>query len=120
MLSTVDYYVIARDRNVLRVDFSRPPDPPAPCFPGANGLRLSHAERDEADAPAAIAIRGAGTRFQSATNVRRSACMAVSENSARRLELRAQSLIDGEELIIMKESDIMGVLDEPAARKKAA
>ena len=28
--------------------------------------------------------------------------------------------IDGEELIIMKESDIMGVLDEPAARKKAA
>jgi len=28
--------------------------------------------------------------------------------------------IDGEELIIMKETDIMGVLDEPAARKKAA
>jgi chaperonin GroES len=28
--------------------------------------------------------------------------------------------IDGEELIIMKESDIMGVLDEPAARKRAA
>jgi chaperonin GroES len=28
--------------------------------------------------------------------------------------------IDGEELIIMKESDIMGVLDEPAAHKKAA
>ncbi len=28
--------------------------------------------------------------------------------------------IDGEELIIMKESDIMGVLDEPVARKKAA
>jgi chaperonin GroES len=28
--------------------------------------------------------------------------------------------IDGEELIIMKESDILGVLDEPAARKKAA
>src|SRR5579859_4710824 len=28
--------------------------------------------------------------------------------------------IDGEELIIIKESDIMGVLDEPAARKKAA
>jgi chaperonin GroES len=28
--------------------------------------------------------------------------------------------IDGEELIIMKESDIMGVLDEPIARKKAA
>jgi chaperonin GroES len=28
--------------------------------------------------------------------------------------------IDGEELIILKESDVMGVLDEPAARKKAA
>jgi chaperonin GroES len=28
--------------------------------------------------------------------------------------------INGEELIIMKESDIMGVLDEPVARKKAA
>jgi chaperonin GroES len=28
--------------------------------------------------------------------------------------------IDGEELIIMKESDILGVLDESAARKKAA
>jgi chaperonin GroES len=28
--------------------------------------------------------------------------------------------IDGEDLIIMKESDIMGVLDEPVARKKAA
>src|SRR6266851_113187 len=28
--------------------------------------------------------------------------------------------IDGEELLIMKESDIMGVIDETAARKKAA
>ena len=28
--------------------------------------------------------------------------------------------IDGEELLIMKESDVMGVLDEQAARKKAA
>ena len=28
--------------------------------------------------------------------------------------------IDGQELLIMKESDIMGVLDEPAAKKKAA
>ena len=28
--------------------------------------------------------------------------------------------IDGEELLIMKESDIMGVLDEPAAAKKKA
>ena len=28
--------------------------------------------------------------------------------------------IDGEDLLIMKESDIMGVLDAPAAKKKAA
>src|SRR5256714_9005676 len=28
--------------------------------------------------------------------------------------------LDGEELLIMKESDIMGVMDEPAAKKKAA
>jgi chaperonin GroES len=28
--------------------------------------------------------------------------------------------IDGEELLIMKESDIMGVIDEPVAKKKAA
>jgi chaperonin GroES len=28
--------------------------------------------------------------------------------------------IDGQELLIMKESDVMGVLDEPIARKKAA
>jgi chaperonin GroES len=28
--------------------------------------------------------------------------------------------IDGQELLIMKESDIMGVIDEPVARKKAA
>jgi chaperonin GroES len=28
--------------------------------------------------------------------------------------------IDGQELLIMKESDIMGVIDEPATKKKAA
>jgi chaperonin GroES len=28
--------------------------------------------------------------------------------------------LDGEELMIMKESDIMGVIDEAAANKKAA
>ena len=28
--------------------------------------------------------------------------------------------IDGQDLLIMKESDIMGVLDEPVAKKKAA
>ena len=29
-------------------------------------------------------------------------------------------VLDGEDLLIMKESDIMGVIDEPAAKKKAA
>jgi chaperonin GroES len=28
--------------------------------------------------------------------------------------------IDGEELVIMKESDIMGIIDEPVSKKKAA
>jgi co-chaperonin GroES (HSP10) len=28
--------------------------------------------------------------------------------------------IDGQELLIMKESDIMGIIDEPAAKKRAA
>jgi hypothetical protein len=32
-------YVIARESNVVRVDFTRRPDPPAPRFPGAGGLR---------------------------------------------------------------------------------
>ncbi len=34
-----DRLVIARDHNVLRVDFQRDPDPPAPRFPGAGALR---------------------------------------------------------------------------------
>jgi hypothetical protein len=44
MLSVIDRHVIARESNVVRVDFSREPDPPAPRFPGANGLRLSDTE----------------------------------------------------------------------------
>lgn len=31
--------VIGRDGNVIRVDFRRNPDPPAPKFPGAAALR---------------------------------------------------------------------------------
>jgi hypothetical protein len=42
MLSAINRYVIGRENNVIRVNFCREPDPPAPCFPGANGLRLSH------------------------------------------------------------------------------
>jgi hypothetical protein len=37
--SFLDRYVIARERNVVRVDFRRETDPPAPQFPGAGALR---------------------------------------------------------------------------------
>lgn len=38
--STIGRYIIARDRNVVRVRFDRrDPDPPAPKFPGAAALR---------------------------------------------------------------------------------
>jgi hypothetical protein len=57
MLSIVDRHVIARESNVVRVDFRRDPDPPAPYFPGAIGLRLSHCERDEGEtAPPAFPV----------------------------------------------------------------
>jgi hypothetical protein len=36
--------VIARDDNVLLVDFGRGPQPPAPRFPGASGLRATRPE----------------------------------------------------------------------------
>ena len=56
MLSVVDRHVIARESNVVRVDFSREPDPPAPCFPGANGLRVSDPGRDRADCAGASPV----------------------------------------------------------------
>jgi hypothetical protein len=56
MFSVIDRHVISRESNVVRVDFSREPDPPAPCFPGANGLRLSDTECDNA-APPTIVFR---------------------------------------------------------------
>ena len=39
MLSVINERVIGRKGNVVLVDFSRAPHPPAPRFPGANGLR---------------------------------------------------------------------------------
>ncbi len=39
MIRRCGLYVIRRENNVLEVDFSREPDPPAPRFPGASGLR---------------------------------------------------------------------------------
>jgi hypothetical protein len=31
-------YVVERESNIVRVDFGREPDPPAPKFPGAGAL----------------------------------------------------------------------------------
>ena len=39
MQRKVDRLVSGREDNVLWVDFSHDPDPPAPRFPGASGLR---------------------------------------------------------------------------------
>lgn len=39
MQRTSSRFIISRENNVLRVDFSRDPDPPAPKFPGAGALR---------------------------------------------------------------------------------
>jgi hypothetical protein len=39
MQRAINRFVICRENNVVRVDFSREPDPPAPRFPGASGLR---------------------------------------------------------------------------------
>ena len=38
-MSNASRYVIARESNVLRVDFGHKPDPPAPRFPGAAAAR---------------------------------------------------------------------------------
>ena len=38
-MSIASRYVIARESNVLRVDFRHEPDPPAPRFPGAAAVR---------------------------------------------------------------------------------
>jgi hypothetical protein len=72
MLSAADRYVIARENNIVRVDFRREPDPPAPCFPGANGLRLTDTEHDGADAPTTTAVLGdttGGLRMRSKTSM---------------------------------------------------
>ena len=36
---STNHWIIAKNGNVLVVDFTRRPDPPAPRFPGANALR---------------------------------------------------------------------------------
>jgi hypothetical protein len=62
-----DRYVIARESNVVRVDFGREPDPPGPYFPGAGALR-GWGEVDDVLEPvtaACVAVR-TETRLQRA------------------------------------------------------
>jgi hypothetical protein len=47
-------YVIARENNVVLVNFRRDPDPPAPRFPGAGALRLE----SEIDDPEQTSVMG--------------------------------------------------------------
>lgn len=74
LMTVVHRRVIARESNIVRVDFSREPDPPAPCFPGASGLRLSDTECDSEQAPP-IAVRAAAG--QGARNL---FCVALNPN----------------------------------------
>jgi hypothetical protein len=59
-----DRYVIAREDNVVLVDFAREPDPPTPQFPGAGALRnqihgSQRAERSQLALPVPIPSRPA-------------------------------------------------------------
>jgi hypothetical protein len=47
MVRKSDRYVIARENNVLRVNFERNTDPPGPQFPGAGALRSGCARQFE-------------------------------------------------------------------------
>ena len=42
-------YVVERDSNIVRVDFGREPDPPAPKFPGAGALHEAPPMNDVAE-----------------------------------------------------------------------
>jgi hypothetical protein len=50
--------VIGRESNVVLVDFNRKPDPPAPTFPGASGLREIDVEDCKRQSPS-IAMKAA-------------------------------------------------------------
>ena len=54
MRTASNRHVVAREHNVLRVDFSREPDPPAPRFPGANAMRQTEDIGEQTFACAAV------------------------------------------------------------------
>jgi hypothetical protein len=56
-------FVIGREHNVVRVDFRCDPDPPAPRFPGASGLREIGGESPSATNISAVAWRAAASNF---------------------------------------------------------
>ena len=57
-------FVIGRENNVVRVDFSRDPDPPAPRFPGASGLREIGDESTSATMNiSAVALSAAASKY---------------------------------------------------------
>ena len=45
--------ILWRDANVVRVDFHKEPDPPAPRFPGAGALRMRGYAEELLEYPAA-------------------------------------------------------------------
>jgi hypothetical protein len=53
-------FVIGRESNVVRVDFRRKPDPPAPLFPGAGALRMAPANDDISRHKDAVAAGASG------------------------------------------------------------
>jgi hypothetical protein len=55
-MGLTDCYVIAREHNVIRVDFRRRPEPPAPRFPGAGALRTGDACHDSPDAELSVRL----------------------------------------------------------------
>jgi hypothetical protein len=60
MIATmIDRYVIGRERNVVRVDFSRKPEPPGPTFPGAGALRSCAGLFQPVNAAAGVRIEAA-------------------------------------------------------------
>ena len=54
MQGAADRYIVGRERNIVRVDFGRRPDPPTPHFPGAAALRRAAPIIVEAIAPHAL------------------------------------------------------------------
>jgi hypothetical protein len=55
-------HVIGRNGNIVVVDFSREPNPPAPRFPGASGLREA-SQNDQDEFPFGGPCKGLG-RFR--------------------------------------------------------